>query len=363
MSKSQALRQRRPEEVAEAKDSLILRYCDMVKYIALRLVSRLPDCVQVDDLFNAGIIGLIDAIDKFDVSQDVQFETYARIRIRGAMLDEIRSMDWIPRSLRRKSNELEKACVALEQKLGTHPSDEQVVSELGISIEEYYKLLDEIKGISLMPEDIHEVINENKDMCHLGTESDELFEQTYRQEIKARLTEAIGALPEKEQLVLTLYYYEELTMKEVGVVLGYTESRISQIHTKSILKLRTCLARKFKRDDLPGWVGEVGRLAPVLVLVPKNGAGKEEPSPPKPEVVPPAAVSFGQRLSEHLAAKRWSPADLARRAECTMEIVQKALTGEGVPSEKEVRRMTKAFGITCDAKKEFFQLAGVDYYK
>lgn len=236
---------------APDKEHLILRYCDLVKYIALRLVARLPDSVQVDDLFNAGIIGLIDAIDKFDVSQGIQFETYARIRIRGAMLDEIRSMDWIPRSLRRKSNELEKACVALEQKLGAHPSDEQVVSELGISIDEYYKLLDEIKGISLMPEDIHEVINENKGMYHLGTESDELFEQTYRQEIKAHLTEAIGALSEKEQLVLALYYYEELTMKEIGAVLGYTESRISQIHTKSILKLRTRLARKLKKDDLP----------------------------------------------------------------------------------------------------------------
>jgi RNA polymerase sigma factor for flagellar operon FliA len=236
---------------APDKEHLILRYCDLVKYIALRLVARLPDSVQVDDLFNAGIIGLIDAIDKFDVSQGIQFETYAKIRIRGAMLDEIRSMDWIPRSLRRKSNELEKACLALEQKLGSHPTDEQIITELGISMEDYYRLLDEIKGISLMPEDIHEVVNENKSMYHLGTESDELFDKAYRQEIKVHLTEAIGTLAEKEQLVLALYYYEELTMKEIGAILGYTESRISQIHTKSILKLRTRLGKRLKKDDLP----------------------------------------------------------------------------------------------------------------
>ena len=233
------------------KEHLILRYCDLVKYIALRLVARLPDSVQVDDLFNAGIIGLIDAIDKFDVSQGIQFETYAKIRIRGAMLDEIRSMDWIPRSLRRKSNELEKACLALEQRLGGVPTDDQIVRELGIGIDEYHKLLDEIKGISLLPEDIHEVITENKGMCHLGTDSDELFDKAYRQEIKSHLTEAIGTLAEKEQLVLALYYYEELTMKEIGAVLGYTESRISQIHTKAVLKLRTRLAKKLKKDDLP----------------------------------------------------------------------------------------------------------------
>jgi RNA polymerase sigma factor for flagellar operon FliA len=244
--------QKAPGHAAMAdKEHLILRYCDLVKYIALRLVARLPDSVQVDDLFNAGIIGLIDAIDKFDVSQGIQFETYAKIRVRGAMLDEIRSMDWIPRSLRRKSSELEKACLALEQRLGGVPTDEQIVQELGISVEEYHKLLDEIKGISLLPEDIHEVITENKGMGHLGTDCDELFDKAYRQEIKGHLTEAIGTLAEKEQLVLALYYYEELTMKEIGAVLGYTESRISQIHTKAVLKLRTRLAKKLKKDDLP----------------------------------------------------------------------------------------------------------------
>ncbi|MFA6394016.1 MAG: FliA/WhiG family RNA polymerase sigma factor [Patescibacteria group bacterium] len=248
----ETLRRRRPKEVAETRGFHILRYCDLVKYIALRLVARLPDSVQVDDLFNAGIIGLIDAIDKFDVSQGAQFETYARIRVRGAMLDEIRSMDWIPRSLRRKSNELEKAFVALEQKLGAHPSDEQIVQELGIGMDEYHKLLDEIKGISLLSEDVHEVITKNKYIDHLGTESDELFEKVYWQEIKGHLTEAISTLAEKEQLVLALYYYEELTMKEIGTVLGYTETRISQIHTKAVLKLRTRLAKKLKKDDLPG---------------------------------------------------------------------------------------------------------------
>ncbi|RPJ08093.1 MAG: FliA/WhiG family RNA polymerase sigma factor [Deltaproteobacteria bacterium] len=245
---------------AQEKEQLILRYYDLVKYIALRLVSRLPNNVQVDDLFNAGIIGLIDAIDKFDVSQGIQFETYAKIRVRGAMLDEIRSMDWIPRSLRQKSNELERTCLALEQKLGSHPSDEVIAAELGISVKDYFRLLDEIKGISLMPEDIHDTLVENSGGSSLSSESEELFEKTYQQEIKVHLTDAIKTLAEKEQLVLSLYYYEELTMKEIGVVLGYTESRISQIHTKAILRLRTRLSRKLKKDDLPEFLktGEVG---------------------------------------------------------------------------------------------------------
>jgi len=233
------------------KEELILQHCNLVKYMALRLVSRLPNNVQVDDLFNAGIIGLIDAMDKFDPNQGIQFETYAKIRIRGAMLDEIRSMDWIPRSLRQKSNELERICFALEQRLGRYPSDEEISQEIGISLDDYFKLLDDIKGISLLPEDIHDAVTENRGIPSLTTEFDELFHQAYRKEIGVHLTQAISTLSDKEQFVLALYYYEELTMKEIGVVLGYTESRISQIHTKAILKLRTRLTRKLRKEDLP----------------------------------------------------------------------------------------------------------------
>jgi len=236
------------------KERMILQHSDLVKYMALRLVSRLPNNIQVDDLYNAGIIGLIDAIDKFDPGQGIQFETYAKIRIRGAMLDEIRSMDWVPRSLRQKSSELERTCLALEQRLGRDASDEEIADQLGISMESYFKLLDEIKGISILPEDIHDAFQENRGSAFLATESDELFRLIHQKELRAHLAEAIRSLSEKEQQVLALYYYEELTMKEVGAVLGYTESRISQIHTKAVLRLRTRLARKLRREDLPEYL-------------------------------------------------------------------------------------------------------------
>lgn len=233
------------------KEQIVLQHCDLVKYMAYRLVSRLPSSVQVDDLFNAGIIGLIDAIDKFDPDQGILFETYAKIRVRGAMLDEIRSMDWVPRSLRQKNTELERTCQALEQRLGHDASDEEMARELGISLPEYYRWLDEIKGISILPEDIHDMTQENKGSLQLATESNDAFHEFYLDELKVFLTEAISSLSEKEQLVLSLYYYDELTMKEIGVVLGYTESRISQIHTKAVLRLRGRLSRKLKKEDLP----------------------------------------------------------------------------------------------------------------
>lgn len=235
----------------EEKEQLILQYCDLVKYAALRLRSRLPSSVQFDDLFNAGVIGLMDALDKFDVSLGIQFQTYAKIRIKGAMLDEIRAMDWIPRSLRQKSNELQKTYAVLEQKLGRDPTDEEVAAELNLSLDDYYKLLEESRVVSLLPEDIGNLVQDDHVDHALATESAELFQKAYHQELKTHLTEAIASLPKKEQLVLALYYYEELTMKEIGQILDYTESRICQIHTKAVLKLRTKLARKLKREDLP----------------------------------------------------------------------------------------------------------------
>lgn len=238
----------------EDKEQVILQYSELVRYMALRLISRLPDHVSVEDLFSAGIIGLIDAIDKYDTNQGIPFEFYARIRIKGAMLDEIRSMDWIPRSLRQKANALTKTCATLEQKLGRYPTDEEIAGELRVSLDDYFKLLDDIKGISLLPESIHETVCENKESFNLASESDDLFQQTYRSELRKHMAEGIRTLSEKEQLVLSLYYFEELTMKEIGTVMGYTESRISQIHTKAILKLRTRLSKRFRRDDLPNYV-------------------------------------------------------------------------------------------------------------
>ena len=238
------------------KERAILDHSDLVKYIALRLISRLPDHISVDDLISAGVLGLIDAIEKYDSGQGIPFEYYAKIRIKGAMLDEIRAMDWVPRSLRQKSGQLERACVLLEQKLGRDPVEEEIADELQVSMNEFHKMLDETKGISFLPENIHEVIRENRESHALASGSDELFDSAYRREIQKHLAEAISGLAEKEQLVLSLYYYEELTMKEIGVTLGYTESRISQIHTKAVLKLKTRLAKKLKPEDLPGFIAQ-----------------------------------------------------------------------------------------------------------
>ncbi|MHC1725545.1 MAG: FliA/WhiG family RNA polymerase sigma factor [Syntrophobacteraceae bacterium] len=255
------------------RERIVLEHSNLVKYIALRLVSRLPDHIAVEDLMSAGILGLIDAIEKYDSNQGIPFEYYAKIRIKGAMLDEIRSMDWVPRSLRQKSAILEKACVALEQRLGRDPTEEEIASDLGINSDELHKLLDEIKGISFLPENIHEVIRENRESHMLASGSDELFDTAYRKEIQQHLAEAIEGLSEKEQLVLSLYYYEELTMKEIGSVLGYTESRISQIHTKAVIKLKTKLAKRLKPDDLPGFIAqsEIRALQPKRAHVHASG--------------------------------------------------------------------------------------------
>ncbi len=254
----------RPSDSCSAqaeRDKIVMEHRDLVKFIAFRLISRLPDHIAVEDLIGAGVLGLIDAIEKYDSNQGIPFEHYAKIRIKGAMLDEIRSMDWIPRSLRQKSNLMEKACVSLEQRLGRDPSKEEIALELNIEMGEFHKLMDEIKGISFLPENIHDIIHENRESNMLTSDSEELFNSAYREEIRRHLAEAIVGLAEKEQLVLSLYYYEEMTMKEIGATLGYTESRISQLHTKAMLKLRTKLTKKLKVEDMPEFIQNEFRAA------------------------------------------------------------------------------------------------------
>ncbi|HBD10435.1 MAG TPA: FliA/WhiG family RNA polymerase sigma factor [Syntrophobacteraceae bacterium] len=233
------------------KEQMILAHCDLIKYMALRLAARLPAHVSVDDLFNAGVIGLMDALDKFDPEQQIQFRTYAKIRIKGAMLDEIRAMDWVPRSLRQKSNQLARSASSLTEKLGRYPSDEELATELNLTLESYFRVLDEIKGISLMPVEIQEAVQDSQGENQLAAAGDGPFQAVYKEQIRNELASAIETLPKNEQLILSLYYYEELTMKEIGAIMGYTESRISQLHTKAILRLRTRLARSLKKDDLP----------------------------------------------------------------------------------------------------------------
>lgn len=228
----------------EKRNELILTYTPLIKYIATRLAARLPAHVSIDDLISCGIIGLIDAIDKFDLAKNVQFKTYAEFRIRGAMLDELRSLDWVPRSVRRKVTDLENVFSELEQKLGRPATDEEAAAAMDLNLDGFHKLLDETKTVSFMDIDLlrqkaSDVMGGGDDEASLSLIEEDPFAAINFSEVRDILAGAIGDLSEKEKLVVALYYFEELTMKEIGEVLGYTESRISQIHSKAMLRLRT----------------------------------------------------------------------------------------------------------------------------
>lgn len=228
------------------RDELINTFTPLIKYIAGRLAHKLPSHISLDDLISCGIIGLIDAIDKFDVKKEVQFKTYAEFRIKGAMLDELRALDWVPRSVRRKTSELEKAYAEQEKILGRPATDEEVADSMDIDLEAFHKLLDETKAVTFMDIDL---LRKKASVPIDSSLADSLFhgdmEDPFTKITLSQLRElmgiAISELPEKEKLTVSLYYFDELTMKEIGQVLGYTESRISQMHSKAMLRLRSKL--------------------------------------------------------------------------------------------------------------------------
>ncbi|MGB9712231.1 MAG: sigma-70 family RNA polymerase sigma factor [Dissulfurimicrobium sp.] len=227
----------------EKRQELIIRYTPLIRYVVEKMSARLPGHVSCDDLMSAGVIGLMDAVEKFDPSKNIQFKTYAEFRIRGAILDELRNLDWIPRSIRRKSSELEQTYKRLEKELGRPAEDEEAANALGLDMEEFYKLLEETRCVTFMDIDaIRRRLPDgnDEDIFDLiaGDGSADPFEQLKLTDIKRLVVDAIESLPIKERLVLSLYYYEELTMKEIGEIMGYTESRISQLHTKAILRIK-----------------------------------------------------------------------------------------------------------------------------
>ncbi|MBI3014028.1 MAG: FliA/WhiG family RNA polymerase sigma factor [Candidatus Tectomicrobia bacterium] len=228
---------------ARMRDELILEYTPLIKYIAHRIAMRLPPHVEIDDLISSGVIGLMDAIEKFDPSLDIQFKTYAEFRIRGAILDELRAMDWVPRSVRQKAALLENTYAELEQRLGRAATDEEAAAALNISVPQLYEMIDQARGIALISLDELGVSfgdGDRKSLLSFLADPKEIDPTTLLNldEIKAATAQCIEHLPEKERLVISLYYYDELTMKEIGRVLEITESRVSQIHTKAILRLR-----------------------------------------------------------------------------------------------------------------------------
>lgn len=233
------------------RNAMVEEYLPLVKYVSNRIAGRLPSHIEVDDLINAGVIGLIDAIEKFDPARKIKFKTYAEFRVKGAILDELRALDWVPRSTRQKSTRIERAFTELEHQLGRSASDHEVVAHLGISFETYHQMLVEAHGISLLSlDEIHSDDSDSPDRNLLeflaDPETVDPAETMNLDQVYQIVAESIDALPEKERLVISLYYYDELTMKEIGQVLEITESRISQIHTKAILRLRGRLMKSIE---------------------------------------------------------------------------------------------------------------------
>jgi len=228
-----------PEE-----ERMMVEHLPIVRYIARRIHERLPQHVEMEELVSAGVLGLMDAFRKFDPEKKVQFRSYAQFRIRGAILDSLRTLDWSPRDLRRKGRAIEQAIRDLTARLGRSPSEHEIASELQMELGDYQQLLGELKGLEIGT--LHLERSEDSGEEELAyvpnrPEDDPLF-RCLQGEMRERLAQAIGNLPERERLVMTLYYYEEMTMKEIGLTLGVVESRVSQIHASAVLHLRSMLA-------------------------------------------------------------------------------------------------------------------------
>jgi RNA polymerase sigma factor for flagellar operon FliA len=249
-------RQYKEEGDPVARDRLILNYAPLVKYVAGRMGTNFPSHVDESDLISYGLLGLIGAIERFDLSRNIKFETYAITRIKGAILDELRSLDWVPRSVRSMARQIEKSSAKLENKLHRAPTDAEIAKDIGITIQEFNDALTRISSSSIV------ALEELWTISSTGTESVALIDTIEDKqskdpakmvdinEIKERLAHAIANLPEREKIVIALYYYESLTLREIGDVLGVTESRVSQLHTKAILRLKGRLKEQVEPASL-----------------------------------------------------------------------------------------------------------------
>ncbi len=234
------------------KDTLLDQHTVLVKKLAYQLKSKLPSSVELDDLIQAGMMGLLDAANKYEDSHGAQFETYAAQRIRGAMLDELRSADWLPRSIRKNMREVEAAISQLEQKLGRQPSEAEVAKELSLSLEGYYEKLSHCSGHQLVYyEDFQE--NENQGEHFLDRfvkDDDNPMQALLESDFKDALVNAIESLPEREKILMGLYYEQELNLKEIGAIMNVSESRVCQLHTQAVSRLRSTLKEQ-------AWTGVV----------------------------------------------------------------------------------------------------------
>ncbi len=275
--------QRSPAEMSAAeREALLLEHLPVVRYIARRIHERLPQHVEMDDLVSAGMVGLLDAFNKFDANKNVQFRSYAQFRVRGAILDSLRTLDWSPRELRRKGRAIEEAIQTLTARMGRTPQENEIAVEMGISLAEYQQLLGDLKGLeigSLHVEHTEDSGEEELAYVPNSPEDDPLF-RCLKGEMRERLAVAIGDLPEKERLVLTLYYYEEMTMKEIGLTLNVVESRISQIHSSAVLHLRAKLSQSARvRAMRPGAALAQSRQSLNHAVAPLPSSSAKLPAP------------------------------------------------------------------------------------
>jgi RNA polymerase sigma factor for flagellar operon FliA len=230
-----------------ARERLVIAYSPLVKYVSGRMASGLPAHVEEADLISYGLGGLISAIERFELEREIKFETYAITRIKGAIIDELRALDWVPRSVRARAREIERANVKLERKLQRAPTDEEMAAELKITVDEFNDFLVQISNSTVAAlDELWSVSDSSGDQVSLldtihdpdAPDPAAVMDQT---DLKDRVADAIARLPEREKLVVALYYYENLTLREIGEVLGVTESRVSQLHTKAVLRLRSRL--------------------------------------------------------------------------------------------------------------------------
>jgi len=239
----------------QARERLVLAYAPLVKYVAGRMASGLPAHVEEADLISYGLLGLIAAIERYEPEREIKFETFAITRIKGSIIDELRSLDWVPRSVRARAREIERVNAKLENQLQRPPTDQEMADALGISVEEFQESLLQISNSSIVAlDELWTVSDSSGDQVSLlDTLQDpsavDPAQEMDTTEMKDRLAEAISRLPEREKLVIALYYYENLTLREIGEVLGVTESRVSQLHTKAVLRLKSRLQGESEHDD------------------------------------------------------------------------------------------------------------------
>jgi RNA polymerase sigma factor for flagellar operon FliA len=239
---------RRPTLAPEERERLILEHLPQVRLIARRIHDRLPDSVCLDDLVSTGVLGLISAIDRFDESHNVKLKTYAEYKIRGAILDSLRGLDWAPRQQRKRSKQIESAIAVLEQKLRRSPSEEEIAAQLDLTIEEYHEWLVEIRGLNVgsLESAIPDEDGKRDLLRYISDDEQEWPSQVLeRSELQRVLAEAISKMPEIEKTVLSLYYYEELTLREISKIVSLHESRISQLKTQAILRLRSYMEKRW----------------------------------------------------------------------------------------------------------------------